>query len=342
MRWDARRSGVFRLLTVFCTLAALAKVVVGNCPAPGGSIAGLQGLPSETSDTMQEGSLKVYIFGVMQAPDNADAPVIVDVTRVDSEPNVCAIKDNSTDVPLSKSASFNLIPSSGAGSPGLDGETTLWTCGILLVHVVDNSIDEVQDGTCTLKFTVSSPASDYDKLPVADRKITVVDDDTANIFLYTIEKENYGIDFKLTQEASSDFFKDSYQVQFLNFYIEEGETAAYGIKVTSEPTTDVTITPNVTLLQRGNSTILEPPSITVKPTAITFNNKNWMVYHKFTLEYSENNVHHSINRFEIFHEIVSADNTYNSLSTNILTVVDAANDDTPGVDIIQTGVFKLT
>ena len=137
--------------------------------------------------------------------------------------------------------------------------------------------------------------------------IDITDNDEVGVYLYTIESDKY------EATLSPNLFTNSYKVQFLNFYCNEGNTVAYGVKLESEPTANVIIKPNITLLQPDeNSTILEPPVLQPDSTELTFTPDNWNTHQRIKLTCLNNDVDHERNRFEIVHLITSNDSIYSS------------------------------
>jgi hypothetical protein len=103
---------------------------------------------------------------------------------------------------------------------------------------------------------------------------------------------------------------------------------AYAIKLETEPTHNVMINVNVTLLSEQE--ILEPPTLVANKSTYIFTPSNWNTHQKIMLTSGQDDVHHKTEQFEIRHIFKSDDSKYNALEENkdrnVLVVVDAADD----------------
>ena len=116
--------------------------------------------------------------------------------------------------------------------------------------------------SCEVQHTVTSTDPQYITLTKNVPKIFIVEivnDDHANINLWTVNPETKAYD---------------YDVKFIGpLNILEGGSITYGIKLDSEPRLPVTIYPNITSNQADN--ILLQPELTAVPSIITIDNTNW-------------------------------------------------------------------
>ena len=198
---------------------------------------------------------------------------------------------------------------------------------------------EIAVGSCTISHTVSSADLKYngEKSQIEDLTVLVLDDDVADVNLYTLSPDSYG---KISLQASD--WASSYKVKFLNFFCPEGDMVAYGVRLESQPTTPVVIKPNVTLVhQDKNSTVLFPPSLQADPAELTFTAANWNIHQRVKLTYLEDNVDHNNNRFQVVHNIETTDPQYSSLPDAVLAMVDISDDDTAGVTLKSISVLSL-
>jgi hypothetical protein len=155
----------------------------------------------------------------------------------------------------------------------------------------------------------------------------------ASMNLYTIRRDQFW---------SDDInYENSYAVQFLPFYVFEGGTVAYGIKLETEPTHNVTIQVDVNLLS-GQEIILEPPTLVTNPSYLTFNSSNWNTHQKIMLTLIDDDIHHNEERFEVRHYVSSNDEVFQNKTNNtLLVVVDAADDDEVGIELEKTETITL-
>ena len=213
--------------------------------------------------------------------------------------------------------------------------------GLILEKANNNKVDLIAG--CSFNIIYGCPdceitAYDYTQMRQKTVIVPTQDDDTAGVYMYTIDRRKYTVPLPFP----SDYWASSYKVQFLNFYVLEGESIAYGVRLTSEPTNTVIVTPNITLvLPHENATVLEPPIIEAYPPFHTFNSTNWNIQIRFTFTSLQNNVDHGMTTFEIVNEIQSTDVHYGSLNSKLLVVVDAADDDAAGVNLEATQALTL-
>jgi hypothetical protein len=159
------------------------------------------------------------------------------------------------------------------------------------VNVSGNNIDEGTSQvafTCTVLHTVSSADGQYATSPSRSLSVSVVNDDTADIKLWTIDKnDNY-----------------AYDTKFLSFFAYEGEGFEYGVRLNTEPTHNVTVIPVISLV---DSDPLAPPVLTVSPPIMEFSSKTWSRFQRFTFNVIQDRFDNSVEDFNIVHKLSSDD-----------------------------------
>ena len=175
---------------------------------------------------------------------------------------------------------------------------------------------------CPITHTVTSNDPGYKTHGPVSFTVSVLDDDLADVFLWTISPDEY--------ETSTVDYNESYNVKFLPFYNEENSTVAYAVRLETEPTADVTVQPKVTLLNTTN--LLEPPTLFATPESLTFTPSNWNTRQRISLRSVGDNVDHDMERFQIEHTITTTDSVFQARADlkAIVAVCDVSDDDTVG------------
>ena len=115
---------------------------------------------------------------------------------------------------------------------------------------------------------------------------------------------------------------------------ENGGTATYEIRLSTQPTQQVTVTPQIT----------PDDVVTVGPNSLTFTDADWDSMKEFTVTGVNNNIDHPANQMvTITHDVESADAAYNELSDGVGSVrVTATDDDTAGITVNPTTSHTVT
>ena len=143
------------------------------------------------------------------------------------------------------------------------------------------------------------------------------------MFLWTIAPSQY--------ESGSVNYDESYNVKFLPFYMEENGTVAYGIRLETKPTEDVSVVVKVAL--QNSTVILNPPIVVVEPTNLIFNEFNWNTRQRISLHSIGDNVDNNLERFRVDHTITTDDDIFRARANrqDLVAVCDVSDDDTMGI-----------
>jgi len=157
--------------------------------------------------------------------------------------------------------------------------------------------DFIAEDSETATLTISNPSVGIALGTTTTQTITITDDDTA------------GYDITAISGDTSEF----------------GSLATFDIKLTSQPTADVTL----------NFASSDTTEGTVIPS-ITFNSSNWNQYQTVTITGVDDLVADGDITYNITSTATSADPKYNNNNPNPVAVINTDND-IPGVTVIQTG-----
>ena len=204
---------------------------------------------------------------------------------------------------------------------------------------VQTSGNDVDEGTgavatiCTVTHSVSSTDTAYANADDQILSIKVINDDNADVFLWTIRPTEY------KEEVVS--FGDSYNLKFLPFFSLEGGIVAYGVKLETEPTAPVRVQTNITLKNGGS--VLDPPVLVADPPYLVFGSSNWSTHQKINLRSISDNVDHKPATFEVLHEIITSDTVFRAKANEktIQALVNTADDDTAGIELESDALVTL-
>ncbi|MBE9146515.1 Ig-like domain-containing protein, partial [Planktothrix mougeotii] len=167
--------------------------------------------------------------------------------------------------------------------------------GQVTFTITDDKLDEI-DETATL--TLSNPSAGIVLGPDITDSFTIIDNDTAGFQLQPISGHTS----------------------------ETGGQASFGIRLTSQPTADVTLSFSSSNTAEG----------TVAATPITFTPGNWDSYQTITATGVDDLSADGDISYEILSTVTSADSNYNSIKPADVDVINTDND-IPGVTITQSG-----
>ena len=175
--------------------------------------------------------------------------------------------------------------------------TSNWNTARTVTVTADQDDDAVDD-TATLTHTVSSPDDDdYDGLSAGGVSVTVTDDDSVGVTI---------------SDTSLD--------------MEEGDSAAYTVVLTSEPAGDVTVA-----IEGITDTDLSPDN-----ASLIFTTQNWSIPQTVTVTAEHDNDAVDEPQVTITHSVSSTDDpTYGGLNVGSI-VVTVTDDDTVGVTVTPT------
>ncbi len=156
-------------------------------------------------------------------------------------------------------------------------ESTVATTVPIIIKTQGNQIDE-GDGkvayTCEIEHRTRSVGLQFDEGLVQSVNINVINDDEADLKLWTFNSEtnNYDYDVKFIGPLST----------------FEGGKLEYGVGLDTQPRFPVTIKPIITM--PNVDTILAPPIFEVHPDKLIFSQTNWNIRQKLTLFSKQDNV----------------------------------------------------
>ena len=183
-----------------------------------------------------------------------------------------------------------------------------------------NLIDEgtgIASYSCKIEHSVISSDPQYQTHPLSIIDVNIINDDNADIKLWTINSETNQYD---------------YDVKFVGpLSINEGEQIAYGVRLDTEPKFPVKIYPNITLIHAKN--ILAHPVLLCYPEYIIFTSTNWSVIQRLKIKSMQDKIDNDNVRFQISHEVTTEDNIMFQKATArpLLTVLDVLDDDTAAI-----------
>ena len=145
------------------------------------------------------------------------------------------------------------------------------------MHTDGNSIDEGTDAevySCDIIHTISSSNdARYANSPPGTVKVSIINDDEADIKLWSINPTTNKYD---------------YEVKFLPFFSNEGGTVEYGIRLDTEPQFAILVRPNITLDNAAN--IVSPPSLVPGAEVYVFDATNWNVSQRAQLHSTQDDI----------------------------------------------------
>ena len=97
----------------------------------------------------------------------------------------------------------------------------------------------------------------------------------------------------------------AYDVKFIPFFVQEGKSVSYGIRLDTIPLAKVEIKTSKTMDNALN--ILDPPDVAISPTNIIFNNSNWNLTQRIEIKCNSDDVDHNMQTFRILHNIFTDD-----------------------------------
>jgi len=190
----------------------------------------------------------------------------------------------------------------------------------IVVTAPDNDIDEEWNETCQIQHTIDSDDDNYhfeNPSPEIYRfQVHVKNDDNADVKLKSI----------------SDYTGDyEYSLKFLPFFVTEGGNISYGLCLDTAPTRQVIIRPNITL--NNADSVLEPPVLRADPVEFAFDASNWNVTQRVTIRSIPDDVDNEKERFQVAHNIITADAIFLAKATekDLLVVVDLIDNDAAGI-----------
>ena len=195
----------------------------------------------------------------------------------------------------------------------------------VVVTTVGNLIDEGTDATvytCDIVHMVTSVDEQYSTSP--DRKVTirVINDDVADIKLWTVDPADGTFD---------------YAVKFIGpLCSPEGGNVSYGIRLDTEPRATVTVSVNAELQKKD--LFKYPPTMDVAPRrSIVFNSYNWNKTQRVILHSVQDDIVHAPARFKVTHAIETTDaEIYDKANARpAVVLVDVADDDDAGIDMLS-------
>eukprot|EP00944_MAST-04C_sp_MAST-4C-sp1_P003556 g3556.t1 len=199
------------------------------------------------------------------------------------------------------------------------------------VFTTGNRIDEGRDAvfqTCQLFHKVNSTDPSYKTAAASTKTVQIINEDVADVRLWMINPT--------TKEYS-------YGVRFIPFFVQEGSSVSYGVRLDTIPKKAVVVKPSGSLNKVG---LLQPPQITISPASLTFDATNWNITQDITITLQQNDVDHDVETFEIAHAVATDDTVFLAEATrasNTLSVaIDANNDDTAGINLAENKGLRLT
>jgi hypothetical protein len=244
---------------------------------------------------------------------------------------ISLVPDNDIEIHLqavSTSVNYNcFITPSMITFPASSPITTTET---IHISTQGNVIDEGTDAityACQVKHTVTSADPQYSTHPVSIVDMNVINDDQADVKLWTINSETNAYD---------------YDVKFVGpLSTPEGDSIAYGVRLDTEPRFPVTIYPNITLNYADN--IVIHPILHAKPSILVFDKTNWSTIQRLELISSEDQVDNNNERFQILHQVITKDTVLYEKSTQrpIMTILDVVDDDTAAIVLENTNILPL-
>ena len=195
-----------------------------------------------------------------------------------------------------------------------------------------NFIDEGSGMTayrCKILHSMESEDAQYASSPARMVVINVVNDDNADVKLWTV--------------SPKDSNKFEYDTKFIPFYVAEGRTVEYGIQLYSEPRQPVYVRPVISL--EHSDTIFSPqPELVSTPTQVEFTQTNWDSIQRIRLHSVQDEIDHDVEQFQIEHEVSTEDKIFLRKANiqRILAVVDVNDDDTRGIKLLSSEVVSLS
>ena len=198
------------------------------------------------------------------------------------------------------------------------------------VLTVGNFIDEGHGATmytCSIRHVITSTDPQYSTHPERTVDLKIVNDDNADVKLWTINEEDNTYD---------------YDVKFVGpLSIPEGNMVAYGVRLDTQPRADVTIFPNITL--NNADKVAAHPILNAEPAYLVFGASNWSTIQRLELRSGQDNIDNDKERFQILHNVITTDTVLFQKSTvrPILTVLDVTDDDTAGIVLEDNALVEV-
>ena len=195
----------------------------------------------------------------------------------------------------------------------------------VIVTTVGNFIDEGADATvynCSVVHTVASGDPQYSNSPSRKVTIRVVNDDVADINLWTVDPKDGSFD---------------YGAKFIGPLCHpEGGNVSYGIRLDTEPRATVKVSINVDLQKKDRFSF--PPILYALPReGIVFTPADWNKTQLLILHSLQDDIAHDTARFKVTHTIETTDTVITKRATAfpMVVVVDATDDDDAGIDMLS-------
>lgn len=166
------------------------------------------------------------------------------------------------------------------------------------VTAVNDAVDEASPHTATITHAASSADTNYNGISVASVVVSITDNDTAGV--------------TLTQTGGT------------TVVIEGGGADTYSIRLDSQPTASVTITPSFT-----------PGQLTLSPATMTFTTINWGTAQSFTVSAVNDSTVEGQQLYTVTHAATSSDPAYSGISVPSVTVT-VNDNDVAGATISET------
>eukprot|EP00944_MAST-04C_sp_MAST-4C-sp1_P011566 g11566.t1 len=198
----------------------------------------------------------------------------------------------------------------------------------VIVQTQGNTIDEGTNAitySCQIKHIMNSTDPQYSTHPVSIIDINIINDDQADVKLWTID----------------DAGRYTYDVKFVGpLSALEGGSVAYGVRLDTEPQFPVIVQPNITLTDGAK--IESPPMLASNPIALIFGKSNWSLTQRIDLVSIQDNVDNDNEQFKIVHHIKTDDKVLYDKATvrPIMTVLDVVDDDTAGI-VYENDLMQL-
>jgi hypothetical protein len=276
----------------------------------------------QTSDPVQycygvdKGEMTGFPVGVQRVVEQGTLEYTIDLTEdIPPKSNVLIAL---TATPSNSAFACTVVPAN------MTFKTNGTTPQSVVVTTVGNAIDEGTEATvyeCKILHTIETNDVQYKDSPSRIVAVHIINDDEADVKLWTVNPKDNSYD---------------YDVKFIGplCTVERGNVS-YGIRLDTEPRALVTVSLNVTL-EVSAEQVLYPPTLAAIPrSTFVFGPGNWNATQRVDVHLFEDDVAHDTLRFEIAHNIWTADLVFLKKATArpIIAVVDATDDDAVGIDV---------
>jgi len=109
----------------------------------------------------------------------------------------------------------------------------------------------------------------------------------------------------------------------------EGGSDSYQIVLTSQPSTSVAVS------------VYAPSSVTFNPSDLIFDTTNWDIPQEITISAADDSISQGSRDAAVSHKVTSSDTLYDNLTVPDV-IVHILDNDTPGVNIVQSGITEVT